>query len=58
VFGFEKIVQAFQQKVHGTVLEVNLDALVHNLNYYRSKLAGRHQADGDGEGLCLWQRQL
>ncbi|MDO6392371.1 bifunctional UDP-N-acetylmuramoyl-tripeptide:D-alanyl-D-alanine ligase/alanine racemase [Pontibacter sp. BT731] len=39
VFGFEKIVQAFQQKVHGTVLEVNLDALVHNLNYYRSKQA-------------------
>ncbi|WP_299708971.1 bifunctional UDP-N-acetylmuramoyl-tripeptide:D-alanyl-D-alanine ligase/alanine racemase [uncultured Pontibacter sp.] len=39
VFGFEKIVHAFQQKVHGTVLEVNLDALVHNLNYYRSKLA-------------------
>ncbi|WP_276498780.1 bifunctional UDP-N-acetylmuramoyl-tripeptide:D-alanyl-D-alanine ligase/alanine racemase [Pontibacter litorisediminis] len=39
VFGFEKIVQAFQQKVHGTVLEVNLDALVHNLNFYRSKLA-------------------
>lgn len=39
VFGFERIVHAFQQKVHGTVLEVNLDALVHNLNYYRSKLA-------------------
>ncbi|WP_114782204.1 bifunctional UDP-N-acetylmuramoyl-tripeptide:D-alanyl-D-alanine ligase/alanine racemase [Botryobacter ruber] len=39
VFGFEKIVHAFQQKVHGTVLEVNLDALVHNLNFYRSKLA-------------------
>ncbi|MFD2248544.1 bifunctional UDP-N-acetylmuramoyl-tripeptide:D-alanyl-D-alanine ligase/alanine racemase [Pontibacter ruber] len=39
VFEFEKIVHAFQQKVHGTVLEVNLDALVHNLNYYRSKLA-------------------
>ncbi|WP_162053593.1 bifunctional UDP-N-acetylmuramoyl-tripeptide:D-alanyl-D-alanine ligase/alanine racemase [Pontibacter pamirensis] len=39
VFEFEKIVQAFQQKVHGTVLEVNLDALVYNLNYYRSKLA-------------------
>jgi Alr-MurF fusion protein len=38
VFGFEKIVHAFQQKVHGTVLEVNLDALVHNLNYYRSRL--------------------
>src|SRR5690606_14218520 len=39
VFGFEKIVHAFQQKVHGTVLEVNLDALVHNLNYYRSRLS-------------------
>jgi alanine racemase len=39
VFGFERIVHAFQQKVHGTVLEVNLDALVHNLNFYRSKLA-------------------
>ncbi|GAB3200710.1 alanine racemase [Pontibacter aydingkolensis] len=38
VFEFEKIVHAFQQKVHGTVLEVNLDALVHNLNYYRSRL--------------------
>ncbi|MDX5346564.1 MAG: UDP-N-acetylmuramoyl-tripeptide--D-alanyl-D-alanine ligase, partial [Hymenobacteraceae bacterium] len=38
VFGFERIVQVFQQKVHGTVLEVNLDALVHNLNFYRSKL--------------------
>ncbi|MDX5480921.1 MAG: bifunctional UDP-N-acetylmuramoyl-tripeptide:D-alanyl-D-alanine ligase/alanine racemase, partial [Hymenobacteraceae bacterium] len=39
VFEFERIVHAFQQKVHGTVLEVNLDALVHNLNYYRAKLA-------------------
>ena len=39
VFEFEKIVNAFQQKIHGTVLEVNLDALVHNLNFYRTKLA-------------------
>ncbi|RDC61675.1 bifunctional UDP-N-acetylmuramoyl-tripeptide:D-alanyl-D-alanine ligase/alanine racemase [Adhaeribacter pallidiroseus] len=39
VFEFEKIVNAFQQKIHGTVLEVNLDALVHNLNFYRSRLA-------------------
>ena len=38
VFAFEKIVSALQQKVHGTVLEVNLDALVHNLNYYRTRL--------------------
>jgi len=31
-------VAAFQQKIHGTVLDVNLDALVHNLNYYRARL--------------------
>jgi alanine racemase len=38
VFHFEKIVAALQQQVHGTLLEVNLDALVHNLNYYRTKV--------------------
>lgn len=38
-FGFEKIVLGLQQKAHETILEINLNALVHNLNYYRSKLA-------------------
>ncbi|MBA9077688.1 bifunctional UDP-N-acetylmuramoyl-tripeptide:D-alanyl-D-alanine ligase/alanine racemase [Rufibacter quisquiliarum] len=38
VFQFEKVVAALQQQVHGTLLEVNLDALVHNLNYYRGKV--------------------
>ena len=37
-FEFERIVQRLQQKIHGTVLEINLEALTHNLNYYRSKL--------------------
>jgi alanine racemase len=37
-FGFEKISHALQQKAHETMLEVNLNALVHNLNYYRSRL--------------------
>ena len=37
-FTFEKIVQRLQQKLHGTVLEINLDAVMDNLNYYRSKL--------------------
>ena len=37
-FKFENIVTALQQKVHGTVLEINLDALSHNLNYYKSLL--------------------
>ena len=38
-FQFEKISQLLQQKAHETVLEINFDSLVHNLNYYRSKLA-------------------
>ncbi|NVO31476.1 bifunctional UDP-N-acetylmuramoyl-tripeptide:D-alanyl-D-alanine ligase/alanine racemase [Hymenobacter lapidiphilus] len=37
-YGFERVVAALQQKLHGTVLEVNLDALVHNLNFYRRRL--------------------
>lgn len=36
-FKFEEVVQIVQQKHHGTVLEIDLDAVVHNLNFYRSK---------------------
>jgi Alr-MurF fusion protein len=35
IFEFEQISQALQQKTHETVLEINLNALEHNLNYYR-----------------------
>ncbi|MCZ6694134.1 MAG: bifunctional UDP-N-acetylmuramoyl-tripeptide:D-alanyl-D-alanine ligase/alanine racemase [Bacteroidetes bacterium] len=38
-FQFERIVKKLLKKVHGTVLEINLDALTNNLNFYRSKLA-------------------
>jgi alanine racemase len=38
VFQFERIIELLQQKTHETVLEIDLNALVHNLNYYRSKL--------------------
>ncbi|MCK9219247.1 MAG: bifunctional UDP-N-acetylmuramoyl-tripeptide:D-alanyl-D-alanine ligase/alanine racemase [Bacteroidales bacterium] len=38
IFEFEKISQLLQQKAHETVMEVNLDALIHNLNFYRSGL--------------------
>ncbi len=38
VFEFEKIVQLLEQKVHQTVLEINLNALVHNVNVYRHRL--------------------
>ena len=37
-FAFEKIVNKLVMKVHGTVFEVNLDALTHNLNFYRNKI--------------------
>lgn len=37
-FAFEKIVERLIQKVHGTVFEINLDALTHNLNFYRGKV--------------------
>ena len=36
VFEFERISNLLQQKDHQTVLEINLDALVHNLNVFRS----------------------
>jgi Alr-MurF fusion protein len=38
VFSFEKIIKVLEEKIHGTVLEINLDALTNNLNFYRSKL--------------------
>ncbi|HJW17790.1 MAG TPA: Mur ligase family protein, partial [Flavisolibacter sp.] len=35
-FGFERIVQLFEKKMHQTVLEINLNALAHNLKEYKS----------------------
>ncbi len=40
-FHFEKIVLRLQQKVHGTVLEINLDSVTHNLNFYRNKVGSQ-----------------
>jgi len=37
-FRFEKIVNTLQEKLHGTRLEINLEALTHNLNFYKSLL--------------------
>ena len=37
-FHFEDISDQLELKVHETILEVNLNALVDNLNYYRSKI--------------------
>lgn len=37
-FAFEKIVKKISSSVHETTLEVNLDLMVHNLNYFKSQL--------------------
>jgi Alr-MurF fusion protein len=37
-FEFEKITNILSEKKHTTVLEINLNHLVHNLNYFRSLL--------------------
>jgi alanine racemase len=37
-YGFERISKALQQKAHETVLEINLNAVIHNLNLFRSRL--------------------
>jgi Alr-MurF fusion protein len=38
IFAFERIDQVLQQKTHETILEINLNAFIHNLNFYRSLL--------------------
>lgn len=37
-FAFERIAQRLEQKAHKTTLEVNLTALIHNLNVYKRML--------------------
>lgn len=37
-FHFERISLALRQKVHGTMMEINMTALIHNLNIFRSRL--------------------
>lgn len=37
-FHFEEIVSLLEEKTHETVLEINLNAISHNLNFYKSKL--------------------
>ena len=47
VFQFEKICEQLELRKHETILEVNLDAIVHNLNQYRSHL------DSDTKLVCM-----
>ena len=38
-FQFEEIVTLLEEKTHETILEINLDSISHNLNFFKSKLA-------------------
>ena len=55
-FGFDHLTELLEQKVHETILEVNLNALVDNLNFYRSfmkpetKIVCMVKADAYGAG--------
>ena len=55
-FGFDHITELLEQNVHDTILEVNLNAVVDNLNFYRSllrpetKMVCMIKADGYGSG--------
>ena len=55
-FGFDRITEQLEQKVHETILEVNLNAVVENLNYFRSflrpetKMVCMIKADAYGAG--------
>jgi len=55
-FGFDNITELLVKKVHETILEINLNAVVANLNYYRSfmkpetKLVCMIKADAYGAG--------
>jgi alanine racemase len=37
-FEFERVSRSLVQKTHETVMEINLNAMLNNLNYYKSKL--------------------
>ncbi len=55
-FSFENIAALLQQKVHQTVMEINLTAMIHNLNEYRRilkhgvKIMAMVKASGYGSG--------
>ncbi len=57
-FHFEQIVTLLEKRVHETVLEIDLDALVHNFNFYKSKippsvkLIAMVKANGYGAGAA------
>ncbi|MDO5447716.1 MAG: bifunctional UDP-N-acetylmuramoyl-tripeptide:D-alanyl-D-alanine ligase/alanine racemase [Prevotellaceae bacterium] len=63
-FGFEHITEQLVEKVHETVLDVNLNAVVANLNHFRTfmqpetKLVCMIKADGYGAGAVELAKTL
>lgn len=57
-FSFESINKLLEVKTHETVLDIDLDAIVHNYNFYRSRLKPKTKmicmvkADGYGTGAA------
>lgn len=39
IFQFERIIGRLQRKVHGTIMEIDLGAVVKNLNFFRTKVS-------------------
>lgn len=62
IYSFEQIVERLVKRIHGTVLEINLDAITYNLNYYRSKIGQETKlmvmvkafAYGSGNEVAAW----
>lgn len=63
-FHFERVTDRLEKKVHETILEVNLSAIVKNLNYYRSfmkpetKVVCMVKADAYGAGATEIAKML
>jgi alanine racemase len=61
-FRFDTIADVLQLKVHETVMEIDLGAIVDNLNYYRSfmkpetKMVCMVKAGAYGAGYGRWQK--
>lgn len=57
-FHFERIIALLEKRIHDTVLEIDLDALVYNFNFYKSKvnpdvkLISMVKANGYGAGAA------
>ncbi len=63
-FGLERVVERWEERTHGTVMEVDLDAMRHNLNHYRElcgptvRIMGMVKAGGYGSGAVEMARFL